>query len=231
MGQIQVEKNVGGIDGLCVITPTVHGDGRGYFMETYNQKDMEEAGFHINFVQDNQSMSTKGVLRGLHFQKHFPQCKLVRAVRGSVFDVAVDLRRDSKTYGKWYGVELTEENKDRARHLLKEFGLYEYRAAHPSALSGGQKQRLAIACAIFSGRRILILDEPTSGLDGQNMRLIAERLKSEARNGRTILVITHDRELIESCCDTVCGIFKAEPDGRLKPVKLRYRRHASNRPV
>ena len=111
MGQIKVEKNVGGIDGLCVITPTVHGDGRGYFMETYNQKDMEEAGFHINFVQDNQSMSTKGVLRGLHFQKHLPQCKLVRAVRGSVFDVAVDLRRDSKTYGKWYGVELTEENK------------------------------------------------------------------------------------------------------------------------
>ena len=80
-------------------------------METYNKKDMEEAGFHIDFVQDNQSMSTKGVLRGLHFQKHFPQCKLVRAVRGSVFDVAVDLRADSRTYGKWYGVELTDENK------------------------------------------------------------------------------------------------------------------------
>ena len=101
---------------------------------------------------------------------------------------------------------LTEENKDRARHLLKEFGLYEYRDAHPSALSGGQKQRLAIACAIFSGRRILILDEPTSGLDGQNMRLIAERMKSEARNGRTILVITHDRELIENCCDNIVEI-------------------------
>ena len=101
---------------------------------------------------------------------------------------------------------LTEENKDRAIHLLKEFGLYEYRAAHPSALSGGQKQRLAIACAIFSGRRILILDEPTSGLDGQNMRLVAERLRSEARNGRTILVITHDRELIESCCDNVVEV-------------------------
>ena len=83
--------------------------------------------------------------------------------------------------------ELTEESKDRSRHLLKEFCLYEYRDTHPSTLSGGQKQRLAIACAIFSGRRILILDEPTSGLDGQNMRLIAERLKSEARNGRTIL--------------------------------------------
>lgn len=112
MGQISVEKNVGGIEDLCVITPAVHGDNRGYFMETYNENDMKEAGFDINFVQDNQSMSVKGVLRGLHFQKHFPQCKLVRAVRGSVFDVAVDLRSDSKTYGKWYGVELTAENKN-----------------------------------------------------------------------------------------------------------------------
>ena len=103
---------------------------------------------------------------------------------------------------------LTEESKINARILLKEFGLYEYRDAHPSALSGGQKQRLAIVCAIFSGRRILILDEPTSGLDGQNMRLIAERLKSEARNGRTILVITHDRELIESCCDNIVEVEK-----------------------
>jgi dTDP-4-dehydrorhamnose 3,5-epimerase len=111
MGQIKVEKNVGGIEGLAVITPAVHGDDRGYFMETYNENDMKEAGFDINFVQDNQSRSTKGVLRGLHFQKHFPQCKLVRAVRGDVFDVAVDLRSDSKTYGKWYGVELTAENK------------------------------------------------------------------------------------------------------------------------
>ena len=102
--------------------------------------------------------------------------------------------------------ELTEESKSNARNLLNELGLYEYRAAHPSALSGGQKQRPAIACAIFSGRRILILDEPTSGLDGQNMRLIAERLKSEARNGRTILVITHDRELIESCCDNIVEV-------------------------
>ena len=102
--------------------------------------------------------------------------------------------------------ELTEERKSYARNLLKELGLYEHRDAHLSALSGGQKQRLAIACAIFSGRRILILDEPTSGLDGQNMRLIAERLRSEARNGRTILVITHDRELIESCCDNVVEV-------------------------
>ena len=111
MGQITIEKNVGGIEGLCVITPAVHGDKRGYFMETYNQRDMEEAGLNLNFVQDNQSSSTKGVLRGLHFQKQYPQGKLVRAIRGSVFDVAVDLRKHSKTYGKWFGVELTEENK------------------------------------------------------------------------------------------------------------------------
>lgn len=111
MGQITVEKNVGGIEGLCVITPAVHGDNRGYFMETYSQRDMAEAGINITFVQDNQSCSTKGVLRGLHFQKLYPQTKLVRAIKGSVFDVAVDLRTDSATYGKWYGVLLTEENK------------------------------------------------------------------------------------------------------------------------
>lgn len=111
MGQIKVEKNVNGIEGLCVIEPQVHGDSRGYFMETYNQRDMEENGLHMVFVQDNQSSSGKGVLRGLHFQKHYPQGKLVRVIRGSVFDVAVDLREHSKTFGKWYGIELSEENK------------------------------------------------------------------------------------------------------------------------
>ena len=111
MGQIKVEKNVAGIEGLCVITPAVHGDNRGYFMETYSQRDMEEAGLNIPFVQDNQSMSVKGVLRGLHFQKNFPQTKLVRVIKGSVFDVAVDLRKGSATFGKWFGIELTEENK------------------------------------------------------------------------------------------------------------------------
>lgn len=111
MGQITVEKDVAGIAGLCVITPRVHGDARGYFMETYNKRDLEEAGIDIDFVQDNQSMSTKGVLRGLHYQKAFPQTKLVRLINGAVYDVAVDLRPDSKTYGKWYGILLTEENK------------------------------------------------------------------------------------------------------------------------
>ena len=111
MGQIKVEKNAGGIEGLCVIEPSVHGDQRGYFMETYNQKDMEEAGLTMKFVQDNQSGSGKAVLRGLHFQKRYPQGKLVRVIRGTVFDVAVDIRKGSATYGKWYGIELSEENK------------------------------------------------------------------------------------------------------------------------
>ena len=82
MGQIKVDKNVAGIDGLWVIEPSVHSDGRGYFMETYNQRDMKENGIEIVFVQDNQSMSSKGVLRGLHFQKNFPQTKLVRVIKG-----------------------------------------------------------------------------------------------------------------------------------------------------
>ena len=115
MGQITVERNIKGIEGLCVITPAVHGDSRGFFMETYNQRDMEEAGFNITFVQDNQSMSTKGVLRGLHFQKQFPQTKIVRVIKGSVFDVAVDLRSDSVTYGQWHGEILSAENK---KHFL-----------------------------------------------------------------------------------------------------------------
>jgi dTDP-4-dehydrorhamnose 3,5-epimerase len=110
MGQITVEKNINGIEGLHVITPTIHGDSRGYFVETYNRRDLQEADINIDFVQDNQSMSTKGVLRGLHFQKNFPQTKLVRTIRGEVFDVAVDLRKDSTTYGKWFGILLTEDN-------------------------------------------------------------------------------------------------------------------------
>ncbi len=109
MGKITVTKC--DIEGLVVIEPTVFKDDRGYFMETYNYNDFKEAGLDMKFVQDNQSMSTKGVLRGLHFQKQYPQGKLVRVVRGSVFDVAVDLRADSKTYGKWFGVVLSAENK------------------------------------------------------------------------------------------------------------------------
>ena len=109
MSQIKVDYNVNGIEGLCVIQPVVHGDSRGYFMETYNANDMKDAGLDILFVQDNQSMSVKGVLRGLHFQKQYPQTKLVRVIKGEVYDVAVDLRMGSETYGKWHGELLSEE--------------------------------------------------------------------------------------------------------------------------
>ncbi len=99
------------IQGLVIIEPSVYGDARGYFMETYNQNDMHEAGLDMVFVQDNQSMSTKGVLRGLHYQIKYPQGKLVRVIRGEVFDVAVDLRKGSETYGKWHGEILSADNK------------------------------------------------------------------------------------------------------------------------
>ena len=111
MGKITVRDNCGGIDGLKVIEPAVFGDARGYFMETYNYHDFAEAGIDCTFVQDNQSSSRKGVLRGLHFQIDYPQDKLVRVVIGEVFDVAVDLREGSPTFGAWYGVLLSAENK------------------------------------------------------------------------------------------------------------------------
>ena len=99
------------IEDVFIIEPKVFGDSRGYFMETYNENDFKEQGLDFRFVQDNQSASKKGVLRGLHFQKTHPQTKLVRVLSGEVFDVAVDLRKGSKTYGKWIGVILSAENK------------------------------------------------------------------------------------------------------------------------
>lgn len=109
MGQFRFEKC--DIEGLYIITPNCIGDNRGYFMETYNYDDFKAEGITDIFVQDNQSKSKKGVLRGLHFQKNHPQGKLVRVLKGEVFDVAVDIRKGSKTYGQWQGVILTEENK------------------------------------------------------------------------------------------------------------------------
>ncbi|MBQ0041941.1 MAG: dTDP-4-dehydrorhamnose 3,5-epimerase [Lachnospiraceae bacterium] len=109
MGKLTVETCE--IEGLKVITPQVFGDARGYFMETYQFNDFKEIGIDEPFVQDNQSASKKGVLRGLHFQINYPQAKLVRVVNGEVYDVAVDLRKGSKTYGKWFGVVLSAENK------------------------------------------------------------------------------------------------------------------------
>ena len=111
MGKITVTDNCNGIQGLKVIEPTVFGDERGYFVETYNYNDFAAAGIDCQFVQDNQSASKKGVLRGLHFQINFPQDKLVRVINGEVFDAAVDLRPGSKTFGKWFGVVLSAENK------------------------------------------------------------------------------------------------------------------------
>lgn len=111
MGQIKVTDNCGGIEGLKIVECAVHGDERGYFTETYNQQDFVAAGIDSTFVQDNQSASKKGVLRGLHFQINYPQDKLVRVIKGEVFDVAVDLREGSKTFGKWFGVVLSAENK------------------------------------------------------------------------------------------------------------------------
>ncbi len=109
MGQIEVQECE--IEGIKLISPQVFGDKRGYFMETYRYDQFKEAGIDVEFVQDNQSASTKGVLRGLHFQIEYPQDKLVRVIKGEVFDVAVDLRKGSKTYGKWFGAVLSEENK------------------------------------------------------------------------------------------------------------------------
>jgi dTDP-4-dehydrorhamnose 3,5-epimerase len=109
MGKFKFTKT--SIEGVYIIEPMVFGDDRGYFMETYHAEEFKEAGLDLNFVQDNQSKSKKGVLRGLHFQYTKPQGKLVRALRGTVFDVAVDLRSDSPTYGKWEGIILSEENK------------------------------------------------------------------------------------------------------------------------
>ena len=115
MGQVKVIENTG-IEGLKVLETTKHGDSRGYFMETYSKDEFKEIGLDYDFVQDNQSKSKKGVLRGLHFQKENTQAKLVRCIKGEVFDVAVDLRPGSKTYGKW-------ENSRELIQVLKEYML------------------------------------------------------------------------------------------------------------
>lgn len=100
-----------GIEGLYIIEPTVFGDNRGFFLESYNKKEFEEIGITDEFVQDNHSKSQKNVLRGLHFQKNYPQGKLIRVIKGKIYDVVVDLRKENSTFGKWFGVELSEENK------------------------------------------------------------------------------------------------------------------------
>ncbi|WP_303294779.1 dTDP-4-dehydrorhamnose 3,5-epimerase [Methanobrevibacter woesei] len=109
MGQFKFTNTK--IEGMFLVEPAVFEDNRGYFMETYNENDFKDAGYDLIFVQDNQSKSSKGVLRGLHLQVNYPQGKLVRVIKGEVFDVGVDLRKDSDTYGEWFGAILSDENK------------------------------------------------------------------------------------------------------------------------
>ena len=151
MGKIKVETC--GIEGLKVITPTVFGDERGYFMETYQYEDFKEAGIDVNFVQDNQSASKKGVLRGLHFQINYPQDKLVRVIRGEVFDVAVDLRPGSATYGKWFGV-----------HLLSDYAEFVYKCSdfyHPNDEGGIRydDEDIAVEWPIPEGMELIMSDK------------------------------------------------------------------------
>lgn len=173
MGKITVETCQ--IEGLKVITPTVYGDERGYFMETYSYRDFKEAGIDQVFVQDNQSASKKGVLRGLHFQIDYPQDKLVRVVRGEVFDVAVDLRKDSATFGQWFGVILSEENKKMffiPKHfahgflVLSDVAEFSYKCTdfyHPNDEGGilWNDSEIGIAWPIPEGMEMIFSDKDT----------------------------------------------------------------------
>ncbi|MCR5357962.1 MAG: dTDP-4-dehydrorhamnose 3,5-epimerase [Lachnospiraceae bacterium] len=173
MGKITVETC--NIEGLKVITPTVFGDKRGYFMETYNYNDFKEVGIDLEFVQDNQSASKKGVLRGLHFQKEHPQDKLVRVIRGEVFDVVVDMRKGSKSYGQWYGVLLSEENKKmffipkgfaHGFLVLSDYAEFTYKCTdfyHPGDEGGiiWNDPELGIEWPIESGMEITVSDKDT----------------------------------------------------------------------
>lgn len=157
MGKVKVTDCP--IKGLYVIEPEVIYDDRGYFTETYNQKSLLEKGLDMTFVQDNQSMSSRGVLRGLHFQIAHPQGKLVRVLKGRVFDVAVDIRKGSETYGQWFGIELSEENK-------KQFYISEGFAHGFLVLS--DTAEFAYKCTDFyhpGDESGIIWNDPTIGID------------------------------------------------------------------
>jgi dTDP-4-dehydrorhamnose 3,5-epimerase len=170
------------IEGLKIITPQVFGDARGYFMETYNAKDFADIGIDVAFVQDNQSASAKGVLRGLHFQVKHPQDKLVRVLKGEVFDVAVDIRKGSPTYGAWQGVILSAENKKQFfvpkgfAHgflVLSEYAEFAYKCSdfyHPDDEGGllYNDPRIGIAWPFAEGMTPLLSerDKLWKGLDG-----------------------------------------------------------------
>lgn len=161
------------IKGLFEIQPKIFSDNRGYFVETYNEKDFYAAGIKEKFVQDNQSASVKGVLRGLHFQKHHPQAKLVRCLQGKVFDVAVDLRNESSTFGKWHGVILSSEKQNQFyipqgfAHgflVLSETAIFAYKCTdfyHPEDESG------------------IIFNDSTFNINWQNIEGFIEPILSE----------------------------------------------------
>lgn len=161
------------IKGLYEIQPKVFGDSRGYFFEVYSEKDFKEAGLCMNFVQDNQSCSRQGVLRGLHFQKQHPQGKLVRAVFGKVYDVAVDLRKGSETFGKFHGVLLDGEKQNQfyipqgfahGFYVLSEKAVFAYKCTdfyHPEDEGG------------------ILWNDPTIGIDWAKYAGNSEPLLSE----------------------------------------------------
>ena len=171
-------KNTG-IEGLVILEPTVYGDSRGYFMETYNRKEFAELGLGMTFVQDNQSSSMKGVLRGLHYQVEHSQGKLVRVLSGEVFDVAVDLRPGSLTFGKWYGLFLNGENR-LAFYVPEGF-------AH-GFLVTSEKAEFAYKCTDFhypEHERGISYNDPDIGIEWP-MEGIGEPIMSDKdkRNGR-----------------------------------------------
>lgn len=132
MGKIQVQRNVGGMEGLHIIIPQVFQDNRGYLMESFNDIEFREEGFLYQFVQDNEAFSHKGVLRGFHVNRNHPQAKLIRVVSGEIYDVVIDLRKESNTYKKWYGVILSSKNKKQL-YIPKGFG-HAYQAIEDSVI-------------------------------------------------------------------------------------------------
>ena len=171
MGKIKVTRCE--IEGLCVIEPKVFPDERGYFMETYNRNDFEEEGLNMTFVQDNQSSSSKGVVRGLHFQTQHPQGKLVRAVSGKVYDVAVDLRNDSPTFGKCYGVILDAEKQN--QFYIPEGFAHGFYVLSESAV-------FAYKCTDFydpKGEGGLMWNDPEIGIDWKSIAPDVSPLLSE----------------------------------------------------
>lgn len=177
MGNFKFNKTK--IEDVYIIEPKVYGDHRGYFMETYSKKEFEENGLTMNFVQDNESFSKKGVLRGLHFQKEHSQGKLVRVIKGKIFDVAVDLRKESKTYLQWVGVILSEENKTQFyipegfAHgflVLSDTAIFNYKCTdfyHPEFDSG-----------IIWNDKTINIDWPTEGIEDLIFSQKDQELKS-----------------------------------------------------